>query len=89
MLESDQELSSCDSDSDNSNGNGDDNDFVPSITGNSIIDEAIFTHPEHFQSGFYYPLSADGEQQNGIPFETLTEDVDKDATLRVYPTSTS
>ena len=48
MLELDQELSSCDSDSDDSNGNGDDNNFVPSITGNSIIDEAIFTHPEHF-----------------------------------------
>ena len=81
MEESESELSDSDS-------NDDDDNSVPSITGNYDVDEAIFNYPERFQNSFYYPLSTDGERQTGIPFETLTQDVDKNATLRVYPTST-
>ena len=63
-MKSDTETSTNSSDfddSDDSDGGDDDEDFVPSITGNYDIDEAIITHPYRFQSGFYYSLSVDGE----------------------------
>ena len=76
--------SSFDSDSNND----DINVNIPSITGNFEVDKAIYNHPHRFQNVIYYPLSADGEWQNGIPLENVSGNVNDNATCRAYPTST-